>query len=85
MTINIDGCNRAGMPSKLKKYRKLTFADAQAIRAAREQNPALSLADLAAKFSVTPMSISRVLRGEVHRKEKARKLTPPKRSKSFAT
>ena len=33
-----------------KKYRKLTFADAQAIRAAREQNPALSLADLAAKF-----------------------------------
>jgi DNA-binding MarR family transcriptional regulator len=60
-----------------KKYRKLTFADAQAIRTAREQNPALSLADLADKFGVTPMSISRVLRGEVHRKEKARKLTPP--------
>lgn len=59
-----------------KKYRKLTFADAQAIRAAREQNPALSLADLAAKFGVTPMSVSRVLRGEVHRKERERKLTP---------
>ncbi|OJT20064.1 hypothetical protein BO221_33285 [Archangium sp. Cb G35] len=59
-----------------KKYRKLTFADAQAIRTAREQNPALSLADLAAKFGVTAMSVSRVLRGEVHRKERARKLTP---------
>ncbi|QRK11846.1 hypothetical protein JQX13_18375 [Archangium violaceum] len=58
------------------KYRKLTFADAQAIRAAREQNPALSLAVLAAKFGVTPMSVSRVLRGEVHRKERERKLTP---------
>ena len=59
-----------------KKYRKLTFADAQAIRAAREQNSALSLADLAAKFGVTPMSVSRVLRGEVHRKERERKLSP---------
>ncbi|HEX8538543.1 MAG TPA: hypothetical protein VF664_13835 [Cystobacter sp.] len=59
----------------MKKYRKLTFADAQAIRAARNENPALSLADLAAKFGVTPMSVSRVLRGQVHRKERERKLT----------
>lgn len=64
------------MKSKSKKYRKLTFADAQAIRAAREQDPALTLADLAGKFGVTPMSVSRVLRGEVHRKERARKLPP---------
>jgi transcriptional regulator with XRE-family HTH domain len=68
---------RGGMTCKTpKKYRKLTFADAQAIRAGREQNPALSLNDLAAKFGVTAMSVSRVLRGEVHRKERARKLTP---------
>lgn len=66
-----------GMLSKKpKKYRKLSFADAQAIRAAREQNPALSLTDLAGKFGTTPMSSTRVLRGEVHRKEKERKLTP---------
>ena len=66
-----------GMSSKTpKRYRKLTFADAQAIRAARAQNPALSLAALAGKFGVTVMTISRVLRGEVHREEKARKLTP---------
>jgi DNA-binding MarR family transcriptional regulator len=64
------------MLSQSKKYRKLTFADAQSIRAAREQNPGISLAELAGKYGVTPMSISRVLRGEVHRKEKARKLTP---------
>ncbi len=63
-------------PMKPKRYRKLTFADAQSIRAAREQDPALSLAVLAAKFNVTPMSVSRVLRGEVHREEKARKLSP---------
>jgi transcriptional regulator with XRE-family HTH domain len=63
-------------PKKPKKYRKLTFADAQAVRAAREQNPALTLADLAAKFGTTRMSISRVLRGEVHQEEKGRKLLP---------
>lgn len=57
------------------KTRRLTFSDAQAIRAARAQNPALTLAELAGKYGVTPMTISRVLRGEVHRKERARKLT----------
>jgi DNA-binding MarR family transcriptional regulator len=64
------------MQSQSKKYRKLTFADAQSIRAEREQNPGISLAGLAGKFGVTPMSVSRVLRGDVHRKEKARKLPP---------
>jgi transcriptional regulator with XRE-family HTH domain len=63
-------------PKRPKKYRKLTFADAQAVRAAREQNPALTLAELAAKFGTTRMSISRVLRGEVHQEEKGRKLLP---------
>jgi hypothetical protein len=43
---------------KPKKYRKLTFADAQAIRADREQNPALSLDALAGKFAVSAMTIS---------------------------
>lgn len=65
------------MPFKTpKRNPKLTFADAQAIRAARAQNPALTQKDLAAKFGTSEMSVSRVLRGEVHREERARKLTP---------
>ncbi len=47
-----------GGMKKPKKYRKLTFADAQAIRADREQNPALSLDALAGKFAVSAMTIS---------------------------
>jgi transcriptional regulator with XRE-family HTH domain len=64
------------MPLKQKKKQpRLNFADAQAIRAERAQNPSLTLDDLAGKYAVSSMTISRVLRGEVHRKEKARKLT----------
>jgi len=69
-------------PKKPKKYRKLTFADAQAVRAAREQNPALTLAELAAKFGTTRMSISRVLRGEVPPGRKGAEAAPRGHSKT---
>ena len=54
---------------------RLSFEQAQAIRQAKEANPHLTQPELAARFSTTQATVSRVLAGRIFAQPPKRKLT----------
>lgn len=55
--------------------RRLSFEQAQAIRRAKEADPRLTQPELAARFSTTQATVSRVLAGQIFAAPPKRKLT----------
>ena len=55
--------------------RRLSFEQAQAIRRAKEVDPSLTQPELAARFSTTQATVSRVLAGQIFAQPPKRKLT----------
>jgi hypothetical protein len=55
--------------------RRLSFEQAQAIRRVKEANPRLTQPELAARFSTTQATVSRVLAGQIFAQPPKRKLT----------
>lgn len=60
---------------RTRTRRRLSFEQAQAIRRAKEANPRLTQPELAARFSTTQATVSRVLAGQIFAAPPKRKLT----------